>query len=360
MRILYIIESLKAGGKERRLVELVKRVSKINKVELIILSQNIHFTDLLNLNIKIHYLRRNLLKDFLLLFKFYFIVKNFKPSIIHSWDNIASIHFGPISKILKIPFVNSMITTAPQKMNFLSKRYLSNVISFPFSDIILCNSKAGAKSFRTPNNKTHIIYNGFDLGRIKKIKNKVHIQNKYQLNNFLVVGMVANFTEKKDYKTFIDAAKIVINRVINVKFIAIGHGPNLSKMKNYLPNELKNNFLFLGRVDDVDSIVNCFTVGVLSTYSEGISNAVIEYMAFGKPVVVTDGGGTNELVLDKINGYLSKIRDSGDLAEKIISILNDSKKIEQMGNSSQKRISTLFSVEKMAQETEELYKSLII
>ena len=43
MRILYIIESLKAGGKERRLVELVKRVSKINKVELIILSQNILF-----------------------------------------------------------------------------------------------------------------------------------------------------------------------------------------------------------------------------------------------------------------------------------------------------------------------------
>ena len=224
----------------------------------------------------------------------------------------------------------------------------------------MCNSRAGAKSFRTPNNKTHIIHNGFDFNRIKKIKNRQQIINSYKLNNCHVVGMVASFAERKDYKTFIDAAKIIINKIINVKFIAIGDGPNLPKMKNYLPNELKNNFMFLGRVKDVDSIVNCFTVGVLSTYSEGIPNSVMEYMAFGKPVIVTHGGGTNELVEDKINGFLTQANDSVDLSEKIISVLKDPKKIKKMGDSGQLRIRKYFSIEKMAKETVELYESLII
>jgi len=54
---------------------------------------------------------------------------------------------------------------------------------------------------------------------------------------------------------------------------------------------------------------------------EGISDAVMEYMALGKPVIATDGGGTKELVIDNSTGYLIKPESAKDLARKILYLL---------------------------------------
>jgi len=359
MKILYVIESLNAGGKERRFIELIRVMCNLNEIEIILLSKSTHYTEIFEFDVKLHYLKRNFFKDIKIFYKFFKIIKNFEPDIVHCWDNIGAIHFGPMCKILKIPFINSMITTAPQKLKFFSKRNLSTIISYPFSDAIVSNSKAGANSFKSPKNKTFIIHNGFDLSRLEKVKDSNSIKKLYNLNNYKVIGMVANFTEMKDYKTFIDAALIIYMKRKDVKFIAVGSGPNLNKMKAYLPPTLKNNFMFLGNIKDVDSLVNCFTIGVLSTYSEGISNSVMEYMAFKKPVVVTDGGGSSEIVINSTTGYMSKYKDPIDLSEKVLSILNDDDKIKMMGLESYKRINSHFSISKMVSDTEKLYNKFI-
>ena len=66
----------------------------------------------------------------------------------------------------------------------------------------------------------------------------------------------------------------------------------------------KEKFIFTGRQSNVESIINCFDVAVLATIIVGISNAAMEYMPLEKPVIVTEGGGTSELVKDEVTGYL--------------------------------------------------------
>ena len=64
--------------------------------------------------------------------------------------------------------------------------------------------------------------------------------------------------------------------------------------KNIL-HEYSNKFIFLTKQDDIESIINIFDIGILATFTEGISNSIIEYMALAKPVIATDGGGTSEI-----------------------------------------------------------------
>lgn len=358
MKILFVIESFTSGGKERRLLSLIKGMlltDTIN-IEIIILSEDIHYKEIYDLDINIHFLKRSAKKDLGIFNKFSKILKKFKPDVVHCWDNVAALHFGPICNWYKVPFINSMITTAPPVVPKLSKEYLIHAVSFPFSDILLANSKAGLKSYSVSKDKGRYIYNGIDSSRKKNQIAKHIIRNNFNITTDFVVGMTGAFYDRKDYETFVKAGALVLNKRKDVTFLAIGGGPNLEKIKNLVSDAHASNFRFVGKQQDVDSIVNIFTIGVLSTYTEGISNAIMEYMAFSKPVIATDGGGTSELVLDNETGFLVNAQDEKQLAEKIEYLLENPDRATQMGKNGMQRIEEHFTIKKMTERTIELYK----
>lgn len=115
MRILFIIESLHPGGKERRLVELLKGLSEFEDIsmELALTRSDIHYTNIFNLNVKIHYIERKYLKkDPRLFFEFYKIACKFKPNIIHLGGNMAAVYAILIAKPLNAKFIYGSITYA--------------------------------------------------------------------------------------------------------------------------------------------------------------------------------------------------------------------------------------------------------
>jgi len=361
MKILYVIESLGQGGKERRLISLIKElVLRPNiQIEMIILSEDIHYKDIFNLEVKVHTFKRNIKKDIMIISKFNKVLKSFNPDLVSCWDNIAAFHFAPLCKIKGIPFINSMITSAPPLLSKFSKLYLFYAISYPFSDIILTNSLAGLASFRVPKKKGKCIYNGINFNRSKASVSKNEIRNKFDIKTEKVVGMTAKFSNQKDYYTFIRASEIVLETRRDVTFVAIGAGPNLKEIKESVQQKNVSNFKFVGRQVDVESIVNTLDIGVLATYTEGISNAIMEYMIFEKPVIATDGGGTKELVIDNETGYLVNQGDSEELAKKILFLLDNPKMASEMGRKGRERIENHFSIDTMINKTLELYNNNI-
>ena len=367
MKILYVIESLTHGGKERRLISLIKelRLRDNIEIEIIILSEDIHYKEIYDFNIKVHILKRNIKKDIKILSKFNRIVKGFKPDLVHCWDNIAAIHFGPICKIKSIPFLNSMISTAPPAnlVKTFSKRYISTAISYPFSDVILANCEAGLESFRVPKNKRKCIYNGFDFNRKKVKVSEDIIRDKFDITTKYVVGMSGGFYIRKDYSTFVAAGQLVLKNRKDVTFVAIGDGPNLEAIKNSVADKYKDNFRFVGKQHDVDSIVNIFNVGVLSSnmkeHGEGISNSIMEYMIFNKPTVATNGGGTPELIVDNETGFLVEPKNVKDMAEKIEYLLSNPSIAKEMGEKGKKRIENHFSIDVMIEKFFKLYKDVL-
>ncbi len=358
MKILYFIESLRSGGKERRLVELIKGLSTDPNfdIEIVLTKDDIHYKDILSTNIKIHYIiRKGLKKDPRVFYKFYKIAKNFKPDIIHVWGNLVAIYAIPAKVLLKIPMVNNQITGAPLKV---SKGILSHKLSFPFSDRIIANSFAGLKAYNAPNNKSLVIYNGFDFNRNLKLKDKNFIRNKFNITTKFVVAMVASFSNKKDYETYIKAANKVIEKVIDVTFLCIGSG-DIENYKSMVEKKNIDRILFLGKKDDVESIMNICDIGVLTTYTEGISNALLEFMSLKKPIVITGAGGCQELIEHNVNGYLFEIGSFNQLHESISELLSSQELLNSFGNRSHQIVKNKFNMLQMLTKFKELYIELI-
>lgn len=362
MKIIYLIESLKAGGKERRFSELVRRLQHKPHIELeiVVMNEEIHYPVAEATNIKIHYLIRKTKKDFSVFKKFYSICKKSRPDIVHCWDDMTAIIAVPACKLLQIKLVNGMVNNTPTKRNILNKIYLRAKISFLFSDVIIGNSKAGILAFNAPLKKSLLIYNGFNFDRKNQISSKNEIRKQLNITTKYVIGMVATFSPQKDYKTFYNAAEIVLSRRKDITFLAIGANTDSAESQNMVNDPFKvEHFRFLGTQSNIESLINIIDVGILATYTEGISNAIMEFMAMGKPVIATDGGGTNEIIKDQETGYLISTYDSQDLADKMELMIGDEDKRIKMGNAGMKRIEDVFSIDVMVKEFIAAYQNLL-
>ena len=160
-------------------------------------------------------------------------------------------------------------------------------INFLFSSKILSNSKQGLVSYRVNSDKTHIIHNGMNIDRFKKLNLPDQIKNKYNVNTKFVVGMVASFSIKKNYSLFFNVAELVTKINNNITFLAIGGPDGADRSMFYYKNKYKNNrnIIITGAIDrDLESVMNICDIGILLTngkhHGEGISNAILEFFCF--------------------------------------------------------------------------------
>jgi len=360
MKILLFIDCLSAGGKERRLVELIKSIKKEPgiEVELAVMSDEIHYQDVYYSGIKIHKLKRKYRKDFSIFKRLYCICKDIKPNIIHCWDSMTAIYSVPICILLNIKLVNGMVTDATVKRSITNKVWLRSLISFPFSSIVVGNSNAGLDAYKVPLNKRALVFNGFDFDRISNINDSGNLKKELQINAGLIIGMVANFSRHKDYLTYFSAAQILLKKRKDITFLAIGQGTDSDASRNMINNTFLDQFKLLGPVTNVESLINIMDICVLSTYSEGISNAILEYMALSKPVIASIGGGTAEIVVDNETGFLIPPSDTVTLASKIEMLLDNEKLRNNLGHQGKLRIQKVFSIELMKNKYIAIYRKI--
>jgi len=358
MKILFFIESLGAGGKERRLAELLKSLKNYPEIiyELVLTRRLIHYQEILDLNIKIHYLERKYLKkDPSLFFRFYKICQDFRPDIIHVWGNMPAIYTIPARLLLRVRLLNNQIGDATVKAK--RRIFLAKLI-FLFSDKVIANSRAGLESYSLNGKKGMVIYGGFDFTRLKNLSPNEVIRDKFNIKTKKIVGMVASFQPYKDYATYITAANMILKTNKDVTFLCIGYG-NDQPFREMVRSENIEYIKFTGLLDNVESIMNCCDIGVLATKTEGISNAVMEFMALGKPVVATDGGGTKEILSDKVTGFLVPPENPEILSEKIMYLLSNEAIALKMGEAGRERIRNEFSPQKMVENFIDLYQGAI-
>ena len=361
MKILTVIDSFHTGGKERRLIELLKGLTRNDiDCELIVLSRVVTYPELYDLNIKIHFVERKFKKDPTIFKKLYDVIKRAQPDLIQSWSSMMSIYTLPVAKLLGIPFINAIIVDAPQQVKPFSQSWLRTRLTFPFSDAVVANSHAGTRSYQAPLGKSVVIHNGFDFKRADKANPSEEIRQELEIKTEKVVGMVGKFQARKDYATYLKAAMQVVSERSDVTFLAVGDGELLSECQQLAPNE---KIIFTGRREDVEAVVSTFDVGVLTTnhhvHGEGISNAIMEYMVMGKPVVATEGGGTAELVLNGEVGYIIPSGNVAALVQKLHTLLDDAELAYRLGKKGKQRIHDCFNLDRMTKEYVQLYERLL-
>ena len=362
MKILFFINTLSAGGKERRLTELMKGLKGQDAInfELVVMSEDIHYKELYDLDIIIHKLVRDKKKDVAIFKKIWRICKIYRPDIIHCWDSMTAFYLSPICKVLKIKLINGMVVGCPIVQNISNPHWLRARMTFPFSDCVVGNSKAGLKAYKAPQRKSIVIYNGFNFDRHYNIIPPEEIRKELDIKTRFIVGMVASFSINKDYRTFYQAAEIVLSRRNDITFLAIGNRTDSKQSRELINPSLIQNFRLLGIRSEIESIINTIDIGVLATFTEGISNSILEYMAAGKPVIATRGGGTSEIVLDSETGFLVDASQPTQLSGKIEVLLNDLALRNRLGAQAKLRVETMFSIDRMIDEYVRIYKSVMI
>ena len=359
MRILQIIDSLRPGGVERQFVELLKGLARDGRThcEAVVLSDTIHYELPDELSVPFRTIPRSRRFDPVIFSRLWTIIRDFRPDIVHSWNSMCSVYAAPLAKLSGSLFVNSYIHDALPDVDWRYSNFRRGRLTLPFSDIVLANSKAGLDSHRIPGDKGFVIRNGFDQTRLKDLSEPRHMRESLGLADKRIVGMVGSFSDWKDHHSFFQVARQVIAKRPDVAFVTVGGGENLAAFKAEFSPELFPNIVFLGVRHDVESVVNLFSVGVLlSPRGEGISNAIMEYMSLGKPVVASDCPGNRELVQDGITGFLVDVED---VSTRVLQLLDDPALAAAMGERGRARIRDEFNLDRATRETISLYSRLL-
>jgi len=368
MKILFFIDRMTAGGKERRLTELMKMLHKSGSADfqLAVMDREIHYKEVPELGIHVHYLIRKTKKDLSIFKQFYALCKSYKPDIVHCWDSMTAVYTFPAWKLLHFKLVNGMVVDTPASQSLLNRHYARARLTIPIADMVIGNSRAGLNAYGAKPAKSMCIYNGMDLDRFNNLPGAEELKLelfKENIPDVFVVGMVAAFENRKDYSTLIKAAIPLVLKYPNIRFVLVGGGANLAGIKNMVPDNQMKNFLFTGKRNDVEKLINVFDIGVLLTNSavhgEGISNSIIEYMALSKPVIATTGGGTNEVVIDGENGFLINANDAEKLKEKIMLLMENPELRNKMGAGGRKMVEEKFEISKMTKQYLQMYQALL-
>lgn len=228
-----------------------------------------------------------------------------------------------------------------------------------------CFTKFIANSQAVKNHFTHV--DGIKPGKIQVIYNGIDCEAVCSEDvdsikkGFPVVGIVANCNRPvKRIDVFIKAAALVNNQWPEAQFIIIGDGhlrPQLEQLSRDCG--LEGSITFAGSVSDPMALIRCFDVGVITSETEGFSNAIMEYMACGIPVVATSTGGNPELVLEGENGFLVPVGDVELLAERIGALVRDRECNSRISVNNINKIQSEFSIDLMVNKHQNVYTELL-
>jgi glycosyltransferase involved in cell wall biosynthesis len=174
-----------------------------------------------------------------------------------------------------------------------------------------------------------------------------------------VLISVGNLHPKKNHALLIDALGRLASAGTRPTLLILGDGPSKSSLEHQAAElRVSDQVRFLGSRDDVWSCLYAADVFVLTSLHEGISNALLEAMAIGLAVVVTDVPGNHTVVDDGQNGLLVGNGDAQQLAEGIKSLLAEKERARALGAAARRTILDEYDIRLVAARYRELYHSL--
>jgi glycosyltransferase involved in cell wall biosynthesis len=381
IKVLYIIGSLEIGGAEQHITQIAVFLKKqgINPEFFILKPGGALSIRLLNADIPIHY--TSYLGSFSILSRNRSKANTLLHALSQIWgmmkimrsNNYDCIHFflptayilggiaallsfkGP--KVMSRRSLNDYQKTHP--ISFMVEKFLH-----PKMNKICANSLAISRQLLeegVSKKKISLIYNGIDLSLFdRKIDGDDVRKNLGIQQNSFVIIVVANLIPYKGHQDLLEAFNLIKDSLPS-SWVCLfagrddGIGAELKRMAKKF--NISTNIKFLGSRKDIPQLLGASDLSILPSHQEGFSNAILEAMAGGLPVIATDVGGNSEAILYGKTGLLVPAKNPEKLASAIISLLDPIKRTEY-GLEGKKRVSNLFSMSKIAQSYVSLYKDL--
>lgn len=286
------------------------------------------------------------------------IIKKMRFDIVNTHSGVDSWIGGISAKIAGVP---ALIRT--RHLNIPLKRNILNFIHYLPDMYITCGE----------NMRKNLVHNcGFSAEKVVsiptgvsddffEIKKDLDLKLKYGLKrDSIVVTNVGILRSVKGHEVTLKAVKNVVKKFPNAVFFFAGDGPRreyLEKMVNEL--DISSHVVFAGFVDNIKEIYSFSDVVVLSSWSEGLPQSILQAMAAGVPVVATKVGGVPEVIKHEKTGILVDAGDYEALAKGIIKILENSCIASDFVKNARELIKNGHSICLMLDRIESLYAELL-
>jgi glycosyltransferase involved in cell wall biosynthesis len=206
-----------------------------------------------------------------------------------------------------------------------------------------------------------VIRNGVDVNEFAPIDGYVDYRYEWGVEkSSVLITLVGYLEEIKGHRYLLQALPDVLRRHSNVVVAFVGDGVLRTSLEAYVrENNLSDHVIFAGWHEDVHRILAVSDILVLPSISEGMPLVVLEAMAAGLPVVATRVGGIPEAVIEGKTGLLVEPASAHGLQDAIVKMLQDPERMRDMGKAGQARAWAEFDVERMVDETCEVYRNLL-
>lgn len=353
--VVHIISSMQRGGRERQLALITKYSKKIDNRIVYFNECSEGYIEQYGLqNASLHCTEKEYWKRVWATLK---LSKELGADILVSWGNMESTIAMIVSLLAGIPFVNFSIRHGIRSKRF--SHYLRTVV-LHLSRNIIANSYAGLRA----NNlrRGYVLYNGIEEYQQKPSaaasSDDIRAEHGIDQDDVILVS-VANLVPYKDYFTVLSVLKTLRDEGYSFQYLVIGEGPLRREYESYITkNMLAESVHLIGRVTDPHRFLHIADIFIHSSKGEGCSNAILEAMSMGLPVIASDTGGTSEIVGD--NAILFPFKDKQALKEAMVKLIDDESLRQEMGQKSKSLFKDRFSLDRMLNEYHDIIAKVMV
>jgi L-malate glycosyltransferase len=367
VKLLKFLTSFDIGGTERHVVNLLRGLdrSKFDVTMACLRRQGPFLKDIERLDIPVEeyslgsFRSRKALQE---LFRCARWIRANGVQIVHTYGFYSNVFGIPAAKLGGAPYV---IGSIRDTLEFPPVQSAVHKLVCRFADAIFVNAdvirrRLVAEGYNGA--KIKVFKNGVDLSRFARKDESGKLRQELGLYPTApVIVVLSRLSKVKGIDYFLEAAATVAKRFEEARFLIVGDFKDDPAYKATLKRQairlgLGRRVIFTGFRLDVQEILSEAIMSVLPCHAgEGLSNAILEAMAAGLPVVATTVGGNPELVADGKTGLLVPPRDPGALANAMSLLLADPRKAQAFGAAGKQRVMTEFLLERMVRETENFY-----
>ena len=219
------------------------------------------------------------------------------------------------------------------------------------------------KKYKIDRSKSLYIYNGVDTRKFSVKSNSLQGSATRQAlglpEDGLVIGTVGQLRPEKHHRDLLSACAGLIDAGYGIFAILVGEGGERERLEAFaLECGIQDKVFFLGELADVRPALAVMDIFVLtSTSVETFSNAALEAMAMSRPAVLSNIGGSPEMIEEGVNGFIYPCGDVNGLESALISLIDDPQARQTMGDAARRIVEEKFTFTRMVRDYEQMLLS---
>jgi glycosyltransferase involved in cell wall biosynthesis len=344
IKIYHIISSLPRGGRERQLATIVANTDFDEYPTGIIYFNSTPNSYIQEYGLQAHVIKVTSRNFAGRLFELHQLIKEYRPDVVYTWGNLEAVFALLLSLYHQFAFVNGAIRHGIRSRQF--SHYFRTFV-LHLSRHVVANSHAGLKVNNLK--RGFVLYNGIDEKFLIPLADRSarRLELTRIPGNTIIFVSVANLLPYKDYHTVIKALERIKGQNSDFHYLILGDGLLRQELEDLIrKSNLVNHVTIVGNLENVHEYLKISDVFIHSSKGEGCSNAILEAMAAGLPIIATNTGGTPEIV-SEANGFLFAYQSVLELANLLAYSLANPDARRKLGENSRSLVNQRFLINEM-------------